>query len=433
MPPKNGSESAPPEKHETDSVGKAVVPVPSLLSVDEALQRILDMAEPVGSETVSLAHADGRALRDPVIARRTQPPFDASAMDGYAVRAVEANLGSRLLVMGEIPAGAMPGHGIGHKEAMRIFTGAPMPVGADAILLQEDAAPDVSRKGALERLLGVTVRAGVVQGDWVRPAGGDFHEGDVLIDVPRRLRPQDIGLAAAAGVPWLTVARKPRVALIATGDELKLPGEPTEPSEIASSNNFSVAALLARYGAEPVILPIAHDDVGALRAAIREARGADLIVTLGGASVGDHDFSRRAFEEEGMSPDFYKIAMRPGKPLMAGHLGDALVVGLPGNPVSAFVCAHVFLRPALDALLGLPAEQLMRRPVPLAIDLPPGGPREHYMRAALERREVGPVVRPEANQDSSLMSILAQADVLAVRPAHDRARQAGEMLDCIDL
>ncbi|MEL6283242.1 MAG: hypothetical protein AAFQ73_10860, partial [Pseudomonadota bacterium] len=187
MPPKNGSESAPPEKHETDSVGKAVVPVPSLLSVDEALQRILDMAEPIGAETVSLAQADGRALRDPVIARRTQPPFDASAMDGYAVRAVEANLGSRLLVMGEIPAGAMPGHGIGHKEAMRIFTGAPMPVGADAILLQEDAAPDVSRKGARDRLLGVTVRSGVVQGDWVRPAGGDFHEGDVLIDVPRRL------------------------------------------------------------------------------------------------------------------------------------------------------------------------------------------------------------------------------------------------------
>lgn len=392
-----------------------------MMPVAEALDRLLSLTRPVGTEIVSLSEADGRVLRAPLTAKRTQPPFAASAMDGYAVRAEDARAGATLRVTAEIPAGALASAALRPGETMRIFTGAPLPEGADAILLQEDA----ERSGET-----VTVGETVETGAWVRPAGGDFRDGATLVDPGRRLRPQDVALAAAAGLPWLTVARKPRVSLIATGDELRLPGEPTGPSEIVSSNNFGVAALLARHGAEPVCHPIVRDDVDALRAAIRAARASDLIVTLGGASVGDHDFSRDAFEAEGMTPDFYKIAMRPGKPLMAGRLGDALVVGLPGNPVSAMVCAHIFLRPALDALLGLPAGPLPRTGRKLAIELPESGPREQYMRASLDAEGR---VRPAENQDSSLLSVLAAADVLMVRPARDGARAAGDTIECIDL
>ena len=395
-----------------------------MISVAEALDRILALVEPVGTELVSLADADGRALRGDLAAARTQPPFDASAMDGYAVRSADAEMGARLRVTAEIAAGAVPPAPLAPGEAMRIFTGAPTPAGADAILLQEDATRDGEH---------VVVNEPATAGAWIRPSGGDFNDGDALLSAPRRLGPADVALAAAAGRPWLTVARRPRAALLAFGDELRLPGEATGPAEIVSSNTFGVAALARRSGADAETAPIVPDDVEAARAAIRRAARSDLIVTLGGASDGDHDLSRPAFAAEGMAPTFYKIAMRPGKPLMAGRLGDALVIGLPGNPVSAMVCAMLFVRPAIDALLGLTPAPPQRRRLPLAAPLEANGPREHYMRARLVTGGgETPRVAAVDSQDSSLLSRLAAADVLLIRPPRDPARAEGELVDVVD-
>lgn len=404
-----------------------------MLSVEEARVRVLALAAPIGVEQVGLDAAGGRVLRRDATAARTQPPFTASAMDGYAVSSREATLGATLRVVEEIAAGGQPSRALGPGETMRIFTGAPVPDGADAILLQEDARAADRADVPL-----ITVQEAVAPGAWLRPAGGDFTEGAPLLRAPRRLSPPDVALAAAMGRPWLTVARRPRVALLPFGDELRLPGEPTAPGQIVSSNNFGVGALVRALGGDPVHFPVAPDDLDATRAAIRAAAGFDLIVTLGGASDGDHDLSRPAFAAEGMAPDFYKIAMRPGKPLMAGRLGGAMVLGLPGNPVSAMVCSYLFVAPALDALLGLPPRRPLLRPRPLAAALEKNGPREHYMRGRL----VAPAQDPDAardwvaavdSQDSSLLSRLAAADVLVVRPPHDPARAIGERVDCLDL
>jgi molybdopterin molybdotransferase len=339
-------------------------------------------------------------------------------MDGYAVRAADAAAGARLRVTGAAPAGRAWAGVVGPGEAVRIFTGAPMPQGADAVLIQEDA----DREGDA-----VTVREAPQPGAWVRPAAGDFAAGARLA-APRRLSPADFALAAAMNAPRLTVRRRPVVALIPTGDELVSPGERPAPDQIVCSSVYGVAALLSARGAEARILPIARDSRAALSAALAGAAGADMIVTLGGASVGEHDLVREVVGDAAL--DFYKVAMRPGKPLMAGRLGGALMVGLPGNPVSALVCAHVFLRPALDALLGLPAGPLRRRRAALAAALPAGGPREHYMRATLtpEGR-----VAPFAEQDSAMQALLARADVLAVQPAGGAALEAGALIDVIAL
>lgn len=392
-----------------------------MLSVTEARARILGLITPVGAEMASLETADGRVLAEPLTANRTQPPFDASAMDGYAVRAADAVLGAELTVVAEIAAGAAAPRALQPGEAMRIFTGAPLPPGADAILLQEDARCDGTR---------VTVGDAPAPGAWIRPAGGDFEAGQELLAAPRRLTPMDVALAAAMARPWLPVRRRPRVALLAFGDELVWPGEPLGPSAIVSSNSFGVGAMLARLGAGCASFPITPDDLDATRAAIRAAAGFDLIVTLGGASDGDHDLARPAFAAEGMDPDFYKIAMRPGKPLMAGRLGAAAVVGLPGNPVSAMVCALLFLRPAVEALLGLAPSPLPTRELPLASPVEANGPREHYMRARQINGPSGPMAAPVDSQDSSLVSRLAAADLLIIRPPHDPARPAGAPVSC---
>lgn len=398
-----------------------------MLSVAEALDRVLTLTAPTGIETIPLNEAVDRVLRADLTAARTQPPFAASAMDGYAVRATEAMCGARLRVAGEIAAGQTPPRPIAPGETMRIFTGAPMPDGADAVVLQEDARRD----DAL-----ILVGEAAIPGGWVRPAGGDFGEGEILIRAPRRLSPEDIGLAAAMGRPWLAVSRPPRVALLPFGDELRLPGEPIAPGQILSSNNFGVAALARQCGAETTLFPVVPDDLAATRAALRAAAGFDVIVTLGGASDGDHDLSRPAFAAEGMAPDFYRIAMRPGKPLMAGRFGQALALGLPGNPVSAMICARLFLVPALIAAQGLaptPPRLILR---PLAIPLEPNGPREHYMRAVLrcaDDADKGQTVAPVDSQDSSLLSRLSAADTLIVRPPQDPARVAGEQVRCLDL
>ena len=390
-----------------------------MLTVPQALARLLALMTPVAVETAPLAQAGGRVLAAPVTARRDQPPFAASAMDGYAVRAADALAGARLRVIGEAPAGRGWAGALGPGQALRIFTGAPVPAGADAILIQEDADRDGDA---------LTVREAPAPGAWVRPRGLDFAAGDAIA-APRRLSPMDLSLAAAMNAPEVAVRRRPRVTLLPTGDELVAPGAAPGPDQIVASSGFGIAALLTARGAAADLRPIAPDRPEALAAALADARrDADLIVTLGGASVGDHDLVKTVLGEAAV--DFHRIAMRPGKPLMAGRFQGAPIVGLPGNPVSAMVCAILFLCPAVDAMLGLPAGPPPRRRAPLACPVGPGGPREHYMRARLEGDGA---VTPFANQDSSAQSVLARADVLAVRPPHAPPAAAGEMVEVIDL
>nr|WP_093253354.1 molybdopterin molybdotransferase MoeA [Rubrimonas cliftonensis] len=390
-----------------------------MLTVPEALARVLALLAPVGVETVGLSEAAGRVLAQPAVARRAQPPFDASAMDGYAVRAAEATPGARLRVVGEAPAGRAWTGDLGPGEALRIFTGAPLPAGADAVLIQENARAEGDAVFCLEA---------VAPGAWVRPAGFDFGPGASL-PAPRRLSPADIAALAAMNLPEVVVRRRPRVALVPTGDELVEVGAAPAADQIVASSGHGLAALLAGFGAAPDLRPIAPDRVPALGAALRAAAGnADLIVTLGGASVGDHDLVRGVVGDAALS--FYKVAMRPGKPLMAGRFAGVPIVGLPGNPVSAMVCCHIFLRSAIDALLGLPAGPAGRREAILAAPAPAEGPREHYARAAVESDGR---VRLFENQDSSAQMLLAGADVLAVRPANAPAAAEGDAIEVVPL
>lgn len=390
-----------------------------MISVEAALARLFALVTPPEAETVPLREAAGRVLAAPVRAARANPPFDASAMDGYAVRHADVEPGAILRVVGEAAAGHGAGRPLGKGEAMRIFTGAPLPAGADRVVIQEN----VSRQG--ERIV---IGPDPGEGHNVRPAGQDFPAGFTL-EPPRRLSPADIALLAAMNVAQVPVARRPSVALIATGDELVMPGEVPGPDQIVCSNTFGLAALLRAEGALPRMLPIARDELASLGQAFELAEGADLVVTVGGASVGDHDLVAEAGAARGLERTFYKIAMRPGKPLMAGRLGRAAMIGLPGNPVSAMVCGHVFLAPVVRAMQGLPARPARRARAPLAGPVPANGPREHYMRARL----TGEGLAVDPRQDSALLTVLAEADALVVRPPGDPARPAGHVVDYLPL
>jgi len=370
-------------------------------------------------EEVTLAVAATRVLARPVTAQRDQPPFAASAMDGYAVREADARPGARLSVIGEAAAGRAAGGGIGPGEAMRIFTGAPLPEGADRIVMQED----VTREGN-EIVLGDRLD----RSRHVRPAAADFAAGYAL-SAPRRLRPADLALAAAMNLGTLPVHRRPEVALIATGDELVMPGETPGPDQIVASNAFGLKAMIEAEGGIARLLPIARDTEASLRTVFGLAEGADLIVTIGGASVGDYDLVGPVAAALGMEQSFYKVAMRPGKPLMAGRMGGAAMLGLPGNPVSALICGHVFLLPALRALQGLPPGPAPRRRGVLARDLPQNGPREHYMRARLAPDGLVPF----ENQDSAFLKAFSEADALLVRPPEDAVRAAGAQVEYLPL
>ena len=388
-----------------------------MISVEDALSHLFDLVSPIGSEQVPLRRAAGRVLAQDVTATRTQPPFAASSMDGYALRRAEVEPDAMFKVIGEAAAGHRFEGTVKPGQAVRIFTGAPIPDGADFVVIQEDT----TRRGDL-LMLGHDIDGK----DNIRPAGGDFKAGDV-ITAPRILRPADIALLAAMNVADVSVHIMPQVAIIATGDELVQPGEDPGPDQIIASNSFGLAALLEQIGARCRMIPIARDTAGSLTQAFKIARTADLIITIGGASVGDHDLVAPVAAELGMEQSFYKVAMRPGKPLMAGRLRDVPMIGLPGNPVSAMVCGVIFVAPVIRKMLGLPAQAAPRTSMPLACDLPQGGPRAHYMRATLRDGRV----LPEGNQDSSLLSVLAQADVLMVRPPHDAPRESGDMVDCI--
>ena len=388
-----------------------------MISVETALAHLFELVEPFPTETVPLTEADGRVLAASVTAARDQPPFAASAMDGYAVHDAQARPGAKFTVIGEAAAGHRFDGKTGPSEAVRIFTGAPLPEGCDRVIIQED----VTREGNV-----ITLNDALDAGPYVRPSGGDFTQG-TQFPAPRRLGPHDIALLAAMNAGEVQVTRRPSVAILATGDELVMPGEIPGPDQIIASNSLGLAAMVRAEGGEARLLPIARDTEASLRAALDLAQSADLIVTIGGASVGDHDLVGKVAGEMGLDRAFYKVAMRPGKPLMAGRIGGAGLLGLPGNPVSAMVCGHVFLRPMLRAMLGLGAAPAPRRSAPLACDLPPNGPREHYMRAVLRDG----TIRPAPRQDSALLSVLAEANCLMIRPAGEGPNYLGAAMDYI--
>ncbi|AJE46304.1 gephyrin-like molybdotransferase Glp [Celeribacter indicus] len=386
-----------------------------MISVSDALENVLALCAPLPTETVPLRAAHGRVLARDALARRDQPPFAASAMDGYALRSADCAPGASFAVVGESAAGHGFDGTVGTGQTVRIFTGAPVPAGADRVVIQED----VTRAG--DR---ITLSAPIGDNTNIRPAGGDFRAGDRL-EAPRRLTPRDVVLLAAMNLPEVEVYRRPEVALIATGDELVMPGEEPGPSQIIASNTFGLAAMVEAAGGVARVLPIAPDDEPLLRQSFALAGGADLIVTIGGASVGDHDLVGKVAADLGLARAFYKVAMRPGKPLMAGRMGGSVMLGLPGNPVSSMVTAQVFMLPALAAMQGLPPAPPVPQSAPLLEDVAANGPRTHYMRAI---REAGGI-RPFASQDSSLVSILSRADALILRPPHDPARRRGEPVD----
>jgi molybdopterin molybdotransferase len=395
----------------------------ALLPVAEAHVRLMRLFAPLGHESVPLAEAAGRVLAEDVVATRAQPPFAASAMDGYAVRAADAGTGSRLRVIGTASAGGRFVGSVGEGQAVRIFTGAPVPDGADFIVIQEDVDADDSGRV-------VTVREGRERDAYIRPAGGDFLPG-ARVTAPRRLGFADLTLLAAMGAGRVSVARRPAVAVIPTGDELVAPGDPAGPDQIYASNQFGLKAMITEAGGEALLLPIARDTPEHLAAVLDLAvgAGADLVVTLGGASVGDLDLVRGTAEARGLELEFHRIAMRPGKPLLAGRLGTTPMIGLPGNPVSALVCAHLFLRPAIARMLGLPGDPPPLEPARLGAALAANGPRAHYMRARVGPGSGGWRCTPFDRQDSSLVSILADANALLVRPPGDPARAEGERVE----
>ncbi|MEL6679188.1 MAG: gephyrin-like molybdotransferase Glp [Pseudomonadota bacterium] len=391
-----------------------------MISVAQALDHLRPLITPTDAEVVPIQEAHGRVLIAPLAALRTQPPFPASAMDGYAVAASDAVPGRSLRVIGEAAAGhGFPGE-VTEGEAIRIFTGAPVPTGATHVIIQED----VTRTG--DR---ITVGDTLGAGDNIRPAGTDFHQGE-LLNTRGPLGPADVALLASMGHGSIAVHRKPVVALIPTGDELVPPGTLPGPDQIISSNTYGLAAQITRAGGIPRILPIARDRMPELLAAISLAEEADLIVTLGGASVGDHDLVK---DVPGLDLAFYKIAMRPGKPLMAGRFGQVPMIGLPGNPVSAMVCGEIFLTPALAGFFDLPIRERPRSTARLAQDIAANGPREHYMRAIVTDTPDGAQVEVLPRQDSSLLTVLAHANALAVRPIGDPCRRAGEIVKVLRL
>jgi molybdopterin molybdotransferase len=396
----------------------------ALISVEEATHRLLSGVAMLQGERALLDAAAWRTLAAPVKALRTQPPFPASAMDGYAV-----NPGSdpnHYTVIGESAAGRGFAGSISAGQAVRIFTGAPVPEGATAIVIQEQ----------VERLENGSIRltAPLVSGKHIRKRGLDFTEGETVLPPGRVLDPAALSLAAACGHPELQVVRRPKLFLLATGDELVAPGATPGPDQIVASNGFGTAALARKLGADVTDLGIIPDDETQIRTAVESAIsfGADIIVTLGGASVGDHDLIRPVLASLGVNLDFWQIAMRPGKPLMYGKSGRTHILGLPGNPVSSLVCGQLFLAPLIAALSGRPFSQTIIK-ARLAVPMPPNDHRQDYVRASIDLSDIEPLVTPFPVQDSSMLTTLAASNGLIIRPPQAEAAEIGEKVDVLML
>ncbi len=398
------------------------------MPVADALSAVLAGAEPLPEEMVPLDSAHHRVLARDVAAMRTQPPQAMSAMDGYAVRAADAaHAAAWLKVIGEVAAGRPFERAVGIGEAVRIFTGGVIPDGADAVIIQEDTIIEGG---------GITTTEAAIPGRHIRPAGVDFRQGDVLLTSGNRLTDRDLSLAAGMNHPRLPVRRRPRVAILATGDELVMPGESPGPGQIVYSNGYALRALARDEGAETVDLGIAADTLAATTEGIRRARdlGADVLVTTGGASVGDHDLVKRSLDAEGVAMAFWRIAMRPGKPMMHGRLGGMRVIGLPGNPVSSYVCGFLFLVPLIRKLSGRLEVGHRRETALLGRDVAANDLREDYLRARLETRSDGSLIATPVNhQDSSLLGNLAAARALVIRAPFAPAAAAGTPCDILRL
>ena len=395
-----------------------------MIPVDEAVQRIVAAFSPVGVESVAIGDAAGRVLAEDALAKSSQPRQAVSSMDGYAVKAADcAKPGATLTVIGSAPAGHPFAGTLTHGDAVRIFTGGVVPDGADAVLLQEDATVD-------GKSVKFSVAARPAQN--VRAAGLDFKAGEPLLKAGARLTARDLSLIAAGDVARVSVRKKPRVVFVATGDELSMPGALRKPGGIVASSGYALAAMIERWGGEAIDLGILPDTADAVASIAEKSAGADLIVTLGGASVGDHDLVQKALGPKGFALDFWKIAMRPGKPLIFGKLGKTPLLGLPGNPVSTLVCAMLFLRPALAAMLGTShAVPIVR--ARLLRDLKENDSRQDYVRARMEMRDGERFVEAFAVQDSSMLSVFARADGLIVRAPRAPAAKTGEKVDVLPL
>ncbi len=397
----------------------------ALIPVDEARDRILKNVKPLPAEDVKLEHTLGRVLAKPLKAIRNQPPFDASAMDGYAVIAADvAETPATLGLVGLSAAGHAFSGRLRRGQCVRIFTGAPVPKGADAVVIQENTEAD-------GKAIRVLQPAKPEQN--IRSAGLDFRKGDALLPAALTLGARDIGLAAAANAAMLAVRRRPVVALMATGDELVLPGGAPRADQIVSSNSHALAAMAQHLGATVVNFGIVPDNLKATERAIGRAAKADILVTTGGASVGDHDYVQEALRNSGVAIDFWKIAMRPGKPFMYGRRKGQHVLGLPGNPVSALVCARLFLKPLIDALLGLPAgDDLVE--ARLGASMKENDSRQDYVRAKLSEAADGSrIVIPFAKQDSSMQRTFREAQALIVRPPFAQVAGQGDVVKILRL
>jgi len=398
------------------------------MPVADALAAILEGAAPMPEEMVALEEGHHRVLARDLAARRTQPPQAMSAMDGYAVRAADAaQVNAKLKVIGEVAAGRPFDRALGQGEAARIFTGGVIPDGADAVVIQEDTVADGEA---------ITITEAAATGRHIRPAGVDFREGDLLLKAGRRLTERDLSLAASMNYPELPVRRRPKLALLATGDELVMPGSQPAPGQIVYSNGYALLALARSEGADTVDLGVAADTMEATTAGIRRAHeaGADILVTTGGASVGDHDLVKDALEAEKVTMAFWKIAMRPGKPMMHGRRGGMRVVGVPGNPVSSYVCTWLFVVPLIRALSGRKRVHHTRETVLLGRDVTANDMREDYLRARLEERDDGTLIAvPVNHQDSSLLANLAVAQALVVRAPFAPAAKAGSPCEILRL
>ena len=396
-----------------------------MIPVEEALARIAKAFSPLSTEWIALPNARGRVLAEDLEAARDQPPHDISAMDGYAVRSADLASGEATLnLIGQAPAGGRFEGEVGPGETVRIFTGGPVPAGADAVALQENAKADGRR---------IQLTGSVPEGRFIRPAGLDVRKGTVILGAGRLLGARDLGLAAGLNRIWLKVRRRPRIAILATGDELVRPGEPLGPDRIVTTNSVTLCAMIESWGGQAVDLGIVKDHTDAFTQVAPELIGVDLIVTLGGASVGERDLVRQALGEKGLSLDFWKIAMRPGKPLMFGHVGGTPMLGLPGNPVSSAVCAFLFVKAIIRILQGLDPNPMEVSAV-LGSALNANDERQDYLRATLSWQDDGRLVAtPAGRQDSAMYAVFANADCLIKRRPFAEKAKPGERITILPL